>query len=152
MAIDIGRDAFEQGVYEAWQIGTALAGAVGRVGEINVSVVETKLIQMTGRFVERNASDMLEVLRAAEPLWRTPEPDMLETRMIVFGLREWGVDDMDAMRERLSETARRTDYAVWVDPAAEYRKVLALRVYSDAEIPVMRLNNDAAHSRVFRHE
>lgn len=69
------------------------------VGEINLSSIETKLIQEAGRWSKRFASDLLIDLW---PIIRGLEDGTLRSTSILFGFREDGVDGASFVLARYS--------------------------------------------------
>lgn len=95
--------------------------ATGYLGDINLSGILTKLIQDTGRFVEHYASDLFITWEHAIALTDKHEVTPDEDSIIVFGMRECGVDhNAYFMSRTYSQESKST-----------YRKIYALRITTE---------------------
>lgn len=99
----------------------------GSPENVNMSDIFTRIIQDTGRFAERYASDALYAIRTVDELcrsaWTSREP---VDEIFVFGIRASGVDGNAYFMSRLFDT--RSPFVEYVHPEQVYRRVLALRV------------------------
>lgn len=99
----------------------------GSPENVNMSDIFTRIIQDTGRFAERYASDALYAIKAVDGLcksaWTSREP---VDEIFVFGIRASGVDGNAYFMSRLFDT--RSPFVEYVHPEQVYRRVLALRV------------------------
>ena len=98
---------------------------------MNMSDIQTKLIQLTGRYCERYASDLictLSDLQAFIEVQYSPEP-MRKT--IIVGIREDGVDHEAFVVPRLEDTITGMNGYVHVDWV--YRKLLAIDIQDEVK-------------------
>lgn len=102
----------------------------GRADSMNLSSIQSLIIQAAGRCCDRFASDVLVELAMLEP-FGSGEMDSIPRKgepnewLIPVGLREDGCDGHDAVMHKLKESMRGTPY---VYPAPYYRKLLAVHV------------------------
>lgn len=101
-------------------------GATNENAEINASDIQTKLIQITGRFCERYASDLICILSDLDPFLHHIRIDKSDRWTIAVGIRESGVDGNLFLLSRLKETERPP--FGYVSVSANYRKVLAIDI------------------------
>lgn len=99
----------------------------GMSNSINTSSTLTRIIQETGRFCERFASDMFITWQAVEKLY-TNRKDITgsETYYETFAIRRDGVDGNSFLICRLRDTI--TGPFDYVHVTHEYRKVLCLKI------------------------
>lgn len=102
---------------------------------MNLSSIQTRIIQDAGRYCDRFASDVLVELAMLEPFDRgladeVPGPGRRNDWLVVMGLREDGCDGQDAVMHQLRESQRGTPY---VYPAPYYRKLLGVYVLDEHE-------------------
>lgn len=108
--------------------------SVGYRMSINASSVQTKLIQLVGRFCESYACDLIVTFADLQPFIsqdKLPpfEADKPHRWIIGVGIRELGVDGNTFILTRLKETQiPGRDY---VFPQHQYRKVLAVEITDD---------------------
>lgn len=103
------------------------------MGGVNISSILTSIIQETGRFAERLASDVLFDIDAIRMLCENTylmEEDIDE--VLGLGIREDGVDGNSFLLSRLAGSVR-GPMSGYVFPGHIYRKILAVRVQVSAE-------------------
>ncbi len=107
----------------------------GQVGSVNLSDILTFLIQNTGRFVERYASDLFIIWQNVETMVnQTKNRKGLppEEAIIYFGLRKQGVDNNSYIMINLKETAVPVENdAFYIDYEKTYRKLFAIKITID---------------------
>lgn len=87
---------------------------------INLSTIITKLIQETGRFCERYASDLLITWREIESFIFHPNPsDNFTNRVYAIGIRENGVDGNEYIAYEMEQSLSIDDH---------YRRIYGIRV------------------------
>lgn len=104
--------------------------------EINASDIQTQLIQITGRFCERHASDLVCTLSDLDPFLQIngiPEKD--DRWIIGIGIRDCGVDGNTFLYNRLKNTVQ--NFMDYVYPSTIYRKVLCIDI-QDTKDPACR--------------
>lgn len=94
--------------------------------ELNIADLQTILIQITGRFCERYASDLLLTLADIEPFTKQAVVTDNSTWSIGIGIRENGVDHNNFILARLNETKRHGSNLIY--PTTVYRKLLVLQI------------------------
>lgn len=99
----------------------------GRVGEINITSVLSKIIQAVGRFTEHWNSDALYTLDNVRTLCEN-DFDLEGTvdEIFVFGIRKSGVDHNAFVMSQLFQSQRGVGTYAYVEPY--YRKLLAVNV------------------------
>lgn len=120
--------------------------------EINASEIQTLLIQLTGRFCEHYASDLLCTLTDLDPFLSVHGlPDQDDRWVIGIGLRDSGVDGNTFLLSRLKET--RCGLYDYVHPSMVYRKILCLDIQDTAGSDASRriLLKDLTHSILHIH-
>ena len=104
----------------------------GRGYDINYSSILTRLIQVTGRFCERFASDLFITWQGIDELLKSDLPlDGPIHEVVCFGIRESGVDHNDFVIAQLRnnfKSAFRKDSVDFVYPSHIYRKLLAVGI------------------------
>lgn len=113
-------------LFRCFEHGKTLSQAEGRLGDINLSGIATRIIQDTGRFAESYASDMLvswnQVVALTEPHEVIPD----EESIIIFAIRRNGVDHTAYLMHRLQDTIE--GFYDYVYPGRIYRRILAVKV------------------------
>ena len=104
----------------------ALVGPSGNT-DINITSILTPLIQITGRFCESYASDLLMQLNKLYPFMKPKWPMELNRWTIPFGIRAQGVDHHSFIVDRLLETKKGT-WSDYVYPEQVYRKLLVVDI------------------------
>lgn len=104
--------------------------AFGSPMDINATTIQTILIQMTGRFCEHYASDLLITMSELQPFLhqeRVPEwdEDKPHRWILGVGIREMGVDGNTFIMQRIAETKSSYGY---LHPNHIYRKILAIDI------------------------
>lgn len=94
--------------------------------EINASDVQTKLIQITGRFCERYASDLICTLSDLDSFLHDIQINQPDRWTIGVGIRESGVDGNLFILQRLKATER--PHFGYVTVSTDYRKILAIDI------------------------
>lgn len=112
----------------------------GDMGNANATGIMTRIMQETGRFNERWASDALyglDKIRALAEQKFVLTDDFDE--IITFGIRQDGVDHNSSVMSNLLQT--RSMPAGYVFPMQKYRKVLAvrLRAWADSALGGVRV-------------
>lgn len=105
--------------------------ASGYPGDINLSDIFTRIIQLTGRFAESYASDVLSELNDIQALVSDPpkiEPGKSIDVIIPMGIRRQGVDHDVFLMHRLLQTRQPTLLGAYIHPEHVYRAILACRV------------------------
>lgn len=105
--------------------------ASGYPGDINLSSIFTRIIQLTGRFAESYASDVLLELDDIRALVSDPpeiEPGKSIDIIIPMGVRRQGVDHDAFLMRRLLQTRQPSLLGSYVHPEHVYRAILACRV------------------------
>lgn len=103
------------------------------MGDMNISSILTRIIQETGRFAERFASDVLydiDTIRVLCENTYSLEEDIDE--VFGLGIRQSGVDGNNFLLSRL-ESSVRGPKSGYVFPEHIYRKILAVRVQVSVE-------------------
>lgn len=99
----------------------------GQAGNINTCSVLTRIIQETGRFCERFASDMFITWQSVEKLYNgRMDIDCPETYYETFAIRRNGVDGNTFLMCRLKDS--RFPNHPYVHPEQEYRRILGLKI------------------------
>lgn len=98
----------------------------GKSGNINLSQIITFLIQNTGRFTERFASDLLFNLKHLERLTEPHPVEKTETSVILYGLRTNGVDHTAYILNRLQDSCHA--YTIYTRQENHYRKLYATEI------------------------
>lgn len=93
-----------------------------RRASINISSMLTLLVQDSGRYAERFASDV--IISANSLTEAIKDPDECNGRIFLFGIRESGVDHYEFVREQMQNSANRISYF-----DNYYRKVYAIHTY-----------------------
>ena len=101
---------------------------------INDSSILTKLIQETGRFAERFASDLFIDWRDVEHFIATGDT---ESKTWFFGIRECGVDHDSFINSRMANSKQYWKY--------EYRKIYRLDAFVKEEDYAISWNGMKAH-------
>lgn len=96
--------------------------------DVNMSSIYTLLIQYTGRYAERYASDLLISLNEVQNLLAPHSINEAKRYVIGFGIRRDGVDHNSFIISRLKETMIRGLGPCYVHPLREYRSILALEI------------------------
>lgn len=98
--------------------------------KINLSSIATHIIQVTGRFAEHHASDMLFDWDTVRELTSNHVIEPLENNIVLFGIYENGVDSNAEIMQNLKTDCldRLTGY---VHPKRRYRKILAVQVKTE---------------------
>lgn len=92
--------------------------------ELNISDIQTKLIQITGRFCEHHAADLLLTLAEIEAFAKNASFKGENRWIIGIGIRESGVDHNAFIMGQL----RNTKFSNLVYPEHIYRKLLLLDI------------------------
>lgn len=108
--------------------------------ELNICDLQTKLIQLTGRYCERYASDLLCTLSTIEAFTKNALVQNNERWVIGIGLRENGVDHNEFIVNQLVQT-RGGSISPYVYPSRIYRKLLLLDITDTL--------GEAFHTRTF---
>ena len=128
------------------------SSSVGYCMSMNASSIQTKLIQLVGRFCESYASDLLITLSDLQPFIsqdKLPPFDAEKPHrwIIGVGIRELGVDGNNFILSRLKET--QLPGHEYVFPHHQYRKVLALEITDEYDktavtrkIKLVNITND----------
>lgn len=95
----------------------------------NASEIQTALIQITGRFCERYASDLLCTLTDLNAFLTLDYINKPNRWIIGVGIRESGVDGNEFIMSRLKDT--RSGLTGFVHPEQVYRKVLAIDIQDE---------------------
>lgn len=106
-----------------------ICSETGSYRNINTSHTLTKLIQETGRFTERFASDLFIDWQHVENIigygnWMRPKNN--ETHYLAFGIRRDGVDGNAYVIRNLLNTAKGNGSCMWADKI--YRKLFILKI------------------------
>lgn len=112
--------------------------------ELNISDLQTLLIQITGRFCEKYASDLLCTLSTIEPFCKNVQIKNPDRWVIGIGIRDYGVDHNSFIIHRLNET--KSNPHDFVYPNKIYRKLLILDITD--KIMDMK-NNNGIYKRIF---
>lgn len=122
-------------LYDAWEHGNTVFIEHGRLGrdEINISSILNALIHDVGRFCESYAGDMLYELKYIHNLISAHPVEPGEDSIIVFGIRRNGVDGMGFLMSRLKNDCW-DHYTHYLHPERDYRRILAVRVTTTANI------------------
>ena len=116
---------------------------------VNISDIETKLIQNTGRFVEHYASDLFITMMSLYEYLENVEQAMLGRKVFWFGLRESGVDGEGFLINRVGEYPEYTYHEHY------YRRIYAVVVEADDEyednISVTLMNGRSAVDELIRY-
>lgn len=100
----------------------------GRPGEINMSSIYTRLIQETGRFVERFASDLLLDIEHLKDVMEKVRPGTAQ--IVAIGCRRDGVDGNAFIIQRLRDTRRCiSDPFVYMEHV--YRRLFLIKIEKD---------------------
>lgn len=103
--------------------------AIGYPGDINLSSIFTRIIQLTGRFAESYASDVLLELDDIRALVSDPPATDTDIDVIIpIGIRRQGVDHDTFLMHRLLQTRQPSILGSYVYPEHAYRAVLACRI------------------------
>lgn len=106
--------------------------ASGYGKDINLSHILTTLIQKTGRFTERFASDLFisweDLIETMNDIWDNKNENETAEFIKIFGLRESGVDGNLFTINRLKGTQNPSDINRYVYVQYVYRKIYALSV------------------------
>lgn len=94
--------------------------------ELNISDIQTKLIQITGRFCEHHADDLLLTFAEIEAFAKNASFKGENRWIIGIGIRESGVDHNAFIMGRLRNTKH--DFSNLVYPEHVYRKLLLLDI------------------------
>lgn len=102
---------------------------------INLSSIETILIQNAGRFCEFYASDVLYDIQAMHEF--TKDVKTNDEQIFIFAMRNSGIDGCSFLTSRIEDTTSRTDFYKLIHDY--YRKILAVKItkkdgYIKAEI------------------
>lgn len=113
-------DAFEKSE-------TVLATAYGsQCSDINTSDIVTKLIQLTGRYCEKWASDLLiNIERMNSCIKEMDNANETEPAYIAFGIRQLGVDGNSFTAARIHENGMLASYKTISD---FYRQILCVKI------------------------
>lgn len=112
--------------------------------ELNISNLQTLLIQITGRFCEKYASDLLCTLSTIEPFCKNVKIDKPDRWIIGIGIRDYGIDHNAFIIHRLNNT--KSGNYEFVYPTQVYRKLLIL----DITDKIIDMKNDIITSeRIF---
>lgn len=113
--------------YDACESKPPILEEHGYAGNANISSILTAVIQDTGRFAERFASDVLYTLdHLREIASEKFECDRPLDEVVLIGIRASGVDHNEFVMSRLLDTRRGP--ADYVYPDHVYRRILAIRV------------------------
>ena len=113
---------------EAYDKAKTIVEEYGDLGDINISSILTRIIQDTGRFAERWASDVLYNLDDVRTLCLSHYPlEQDIDEVFVIAIRRDGVDGENFFMNRLKGT-NRGPYDPYVYPTQVYRRVLAVGV------------------------
>ena len=129
---------------EAWRksntpiLADANAAIINGKLNINTSSILDVLIQDTGRFVEHYASDLFIGWQSVlDELNAIVENPVSQEKVIVFGLRESGVDNNDYVISKLRDSIHPPFGYV---STAMYRRILAIQIaVGNDEIPHVRM-------------
>lgn len=119
--------------YKAAERGTVLAKESANIwnnsseNEMNMSDIQTKLIQLTGRFCERYASDLICTLSSLQAFIKPRFHGDNKQWIIPVGIRKDGVDHEAFILSRLEETIT-NPYTHFVHVEHEYRKLLVIDI------------------------
>lgn len=105
--------------------------ASGCPGDVNLSGIFTHIIQLTGRFAESYASDVLLELDNIRTLVNMPfdsGPSEDIDVIIPLGIRRQGVDHAAFLMRRLLQTCQPSLLGSYVYPEHAYRAILACRI------------------------
>lgn len=106
-----------------------ICSETGSYGNINTSQTLTRLIQETGRFTERFASDLFIDWKHVENIigygnWMRPKNN--ETHYLAFGIRRDGVDgNAYVIRQLIDTTDKRSAY---LNAEKTYRRLFILKI------------------------
>lgn len=108
---------------------------------LNLSSIQTALIQITGRFCEHYASDLMCTFWNLDPFLNGANRNKSDRWTIGVGIRESGVDGNTYIMSRLKRTVSGPfDY---VNTKQDYRKILAIDIRDE-------LQDDGCVIRTFR--
>lgn len=94
--------------------------------ESNLTDIQTVLIQLTGRFCEHYASDLICVLSELQAFIEPHTIEHDDRHLIAVGIRECGVDGNDYVISRLADTKH--GLYQYVYPEKVYRKLLVIDI------------------------
>ena len=97
--------------------------------EMNLSGIQTALIQITGRFCESYASDLICTLADLQPFIRLKPITEPNKWVIPVGIRSMGVDHEGFITARLEETKHGLNDYVYTEQ--KYRKILAIEIVDE---------------------
>lgn len=106
-----------------------ICSETGAYGNINTSQTLTRLIQETGRFAERFASDLFIDWKQVENIigygnWMRPKDN--ETHYLAFGIRRDGVDGNAYVIRRLIDTTDKR--SAYLNAEKTYRRLFILKI------------------------
>ena len=113
---------------DAFSKGNHIMTETGQMDNMNLSSIFTYLLQITARFTERYADDVLYSIESIRHLCETVYPlehDIDE--IFVFGIRENGVDGNLFTIQRCIETM--VPYHNYMHVKNTYRRILAVRIH-----------------------
>ena len=99
--------------------------------EMNASDIQSKLIELTGRFCERYASDLICTFSDLQPFIVASIPTKPDRWVIGVGIRDSGVDHNSFIMAKLKDT--QTAPYHYVHPSLKYRKLLALDIVENVD-------------------
>lgn len=100
----------------------------GEIGHTNISGILTRIIQDTGRFAERWASDCIYTIDSLRELCCKEYPLEQEIdEILVFAIRQDGVDGNQFLMNQLHNSIRPPYPYVYATPY--YRRILGVRVH-----------------------
>lgn len=100
--------------------------------ELNASSIQTALIQITGRFCERYASDLISTFASLDPFLTVDASDARDDSWYIgVGIRDNGVDHDAFILSRLESTAK--PMHAFAQTEHVYRKLLVIEIIDKAE-------------------
>lgn len=130
-AIQSARNAHEYGYDDRILYGEEQFISTEHPQSIDATELQTLLIQITGRFCEHYANDLICTLSELQAfLEATPVTENL-TRVIAVGIRSNGVDGNAFVISRLRQT--RKGLSDYVYPEQVYRKLLVIQITETVE-------------------
>lgn len=100
--------------------------------EMNMSGIQTKLIQITGRFCEQYASDLICTLADLQPFLRVSNITESNRWVIPVGIRASGVDHEGFVLSRLRDTITNPMMG-YVHVEYAYRKLLVIDIQDEVK-------------------
>lgn len=114
--------------------------------QLGMDEIQTRIIQLTGRWCVNHAADVLLNLASLQPLdllecKEVPEPGRTVDWVVAIGFRADGVDGNDYVMSRLKASRRGTPY---VYPERDYRQLAAVYVRDQLDSDGRQVTRQAA--------